>query len=153
MPTATFNLNAVDIPEFLPFEIALDSGAVDHVADSVEAPGYTVDANSKSTQRFAAANGDPIDNRGEMILNLTTTAGHPIQSKFQVCDVSRPLWSVSKVCDSGCTVTFDSKGATVKHVATGKDLCVFERKQGLYVASLPLAKPGGSASPGFQRQD
>ena len=85
------NLNAVDTPEFLPFEIVLDSGAVDHVADSVEAPGYIVNANSKSTQSFAAANGDPIDNRGEMILNLTTTAGHPIQSKFQVCDVSRPL--------------------------------------------------------------
>ena len=99
-------------------------------------------------------NGDPIPNRGEMILNLTTTEGHPIKSKFQVCQVSRPLWSVSKVCDVGCTVTFDSKGAIVKHTASGKDLCLFERQRGLSVASLPLARPSDALGQkaGFRRQ-
>ena len=143
----------------LPFEIVLDSGAVDHVADSSEAPGYTVDGNEKSTANFSAANGESIENRGVMTLNLTTTEGHPIQSKFQVCDVSRPLWSVGKICDAGCAVTFNSKGATVKHAATGKDVCTFERRRGLYVASLPLSKPTppkgprGQGEQGFRRQD
>ena len=31
---------------------------------------------------------EPIENKGEMTLNLTTTTGHPIKSKFQVCEVS-----------------------------------------------------------------
>ena len=114
-----------------------------------------MDPNAKSAMKFAAANGDPIPNRGEMTLNLTTTEGHPIKSKFQVCEVSRPFWSVSKVCDAGCTVNFDDKGATVKHTASGKDLCVFERRRGLYVASVPLARPTDASCQkwGFKRQD
>ena len=108
----------------------------------------------RSSAKFAAANGDPIENRGQMTLNLTTTTGHPIQSVFQVCEVSRPLWSVSKICDAGCSVTFTSKGASVKHDGTGKELCTFERKRGLYVASLPLSKPAdGDAPATFSGQD
>ena len=143
--------NSVDV---LPFEIVLDSGPVDHVADGHDAPGYMVDASKRSSANFAAANGDPIENKGQMKLDLTTTEGHPIQSVFQVCEVSRPLWSVSKICDAGCTVTFDHQGAVVKHTASGKDLCRFERKRGLYVASLPLRKPQSSSSSAtvFSRQ-
>ena len=153
------DINTLSEQTTLPFEIVLDSGAVDHVADCADAPGYSVSSEGKSTKSFSAANGDPIENRGVMTLNLTTTAGHPIQSKFQVCNVSRPLWSVGKICDAGCTVTFDSKGATVKHSATGKDLCSFERRGGLYLANLPLSKPSKPSTPagdgqqGFTRRD
>ena len=113
-----------------------------------------MNAEGKATGSFAAANGEPIENRGVMALNLTTTEGLPIQSKFQVCDVSRPLWSVGKICDAGCTVTFDRGGAVVKHAATGKDVCRFERKRGLYVTSLPLSKPGAAKDKqsGFSRR-
>ena len=156
------NINAMDEQATLPFEVVLDSGAVDHVADSAEAPGYAVSREGKSVMSFTAANGDPIENRGVMILNLTTTEGFPIQSKFQVCNVSRPLWSVGKICDVGCTVTFDNRGAHVKHNATGKNLCLFERRGGLYVARLPLSRPKDVCSvststcgrgQGFTRQD
>ena len=153
---ATGDLNAMEAPRVLPFEVVLDSGAVDHVADNSEAPGYMVNVGSKSTNTFAAANGEPIENRGEMTLNLTTTEGHPIKSKFQVCEVSRPLWSVGKICDAGCTVTFDNKGATIKHTATGRNLCLFERRRGLYTANLNLAQPDsvqGTSQTGFKRQD
>ena len=148
----------MDSPSTLPFEIVLDSGAVDHVADNHDAPGYVVGAKSKTTASFAAANGEPIENKGEMTLNLTMTTGHPIKSKFQVCEVSRPLCSVGKICDAGCTITFDSRGARIKHSATGKDICAFERRRGLYVASLPLSKPTApdsslSEGQGFRRQD
>ena len=151
------NLNTVHTSSTLPFEIVLNSGAVEHVAVDAEAPGYIVDTSGKSTASFAAANGESIENKGAMTLNLTTTEGHPIKSKFQVCEVSRPLWSVGKICDAGCTVTFDSRGARIKHQATGKDLCLFERRRGLYVASLPLSKPTTSqaskeqAGRGFRR--
>ena len=142
------DINNLSGPESLPFEIVLDSGAVDHVADNAEAPGYEVSPDGKSTGSFSAANGDAIENRGSMLLNLTTTEGHKIQSKFQVCDVSRPLWSVGKICDAGCAVTFTSKGAVVKHAATGKDMCSFERRRGLYVASLLLSRPNSPTGQG-----
>ena len=152
---ASGDLNAMGSQEVLPLEVVLDSDAVDHVADSMEAPGYKVDPSATSAAKFAAANGESIPNQGETILNLTTTEGHPIKSKFQVCQVSRPLWSVSKICDAGCSVTFDDKGATVTHTASGKNLCSFERKRGLYTTSLPLNRPGKRLPPSssFSRQD
>ena len=76
-----------------------------------------------------------------MTLNLTTTEGYPIQSKFQVCDVSRPLWSVGKICDNGNQVLFTHDTAVVKH-PKGEEVCVFKRQPGgLYVAKLKLLSP------------
>ena len=76
-----------------------------------------------------------------MVLNMQADGGGMLQSTFQVCNVSRPLWSVGKICDKGCSVTFDAKGASVK-TATGAEVCTFERRNGLYVASLTLKSPG-----------
>ena len=77
-----------------------------------------------------------------MTLNLTTSSGHPIQSKFQVCEVSKPLWSVGKICDSGCSVLFTSKGATITHDATGTEVSKLPRSPGgLYMANMPSGAP------------
>ena len=130
--------------EVLNFEVVLDSGAVDHVADNIEAPGYTVDSTAKSSANFATANGEPIENKGVMTLNLITTEGHPIKSKFQVCEVSRPLWSVGKICDSGCKVIFTADKAEVVQEKTGKTVCGFKRQGGLYVGNLRLSRPNGT---------
>ena len=86
-----------------------------------------------------------------MTVNLTTAEAHSVNQSSK-CEVSRLLWSVGKICDAGCTVTFDSKGATVKHSATGKDLCSFERRGGLYLASLPLSKPSKPSTPAGEGQ-
>ena len=50
------DINTIGEGESFPFEIVLDSGAVDHVADSTEALGYSIDSSGKSTASFAAAN-------------------------------------------------------------------------------------------------
>ena len=59
-----------NVQQDLPFEIVLDSGAADHVSDSVDAPGYEVtpSAGSKAGAAFIAANGARIPNRGQMTL-------------------------------------------------------------------------------------
>lgn len=101
----------------------LDSCACEHVADNAEALGYKVTS--------SAANGEAIGNKSQIALNLLTTDVHPITSTFQVYEVSRPLWLVSKICDAGCRIVYDNKGATVQHVSTGKDLCKFGRQRGL----------------------
>ena len=136
-------------------EVVLDSGAVEHVADNLDAPGYPVDASKRTIASFSAANGEPIENRGQMTLNLTTSSGHKIQSHFQTCDVAKPLWSVGKICDAGCNVMFTKAGAVITHEAYGKELSRFERTRGgLYMASMPLGKPPAEASSStFRRPD
>ena len=65
---------------------------------------------------------------------------HEIHSKFQVADVTRALWSVALICDSGLKVDFATDHAVIKD-KSGKELCVFERRGGLYVAQMKLKKP------------
>ena len=97
---------------------------------------------------FVAANGERIPNRGEVSLDMKS-GSIPIKSTFQVSRISRPLWSVGKICDSGCTVTFDAKGASIRHTAGNKELGYFHRSAGgLYEGELDLMKPEG----GFIRQ-
>ena len=75
-----------------------------------------------------------------------------ISSTFQVAEVSRPLWSVGRICDAGYTVVFDSGHAAMYHVESGAQAGVFSRKNGLYVGSLQLKNPSYK-SEGFQRRD
>ena len=145
----TPELFTVEQQEFIDFEVVLDSGAADHVADSSSTPGYEIheSAGSKAGACFVAANGERIPNRGEVRLDLR--AGNvPISSTFQVSRISRPPWSVGKVCDAGYEVTFKKDGATIKHTASGKSVGSFERKQGLYVGQMKLRNP----SPVFSGQ-
>ncbi len=59
---------------------------------------------------------------------------------FQDAKVTRPLWGVGKICDEGFEVKFTKNGALVM-TAQGKVVCKFERRGGLYVASLQLRNP------------
>lgn len=138
------SVNSVTGPSMMPFEVVLDSGAAEHVADSGDAPCYKVEDSpgSKAGACFIAANGEKIPNQGQMSLSLASTEGVGLKSTFQVCKTHRPLWSVGRICDSVCSATFDSAGAKVTHKATGKQLCSFQRVQGLYVSTLKLKNPG-----------
>ena len=102
----------------IPFEVVLDSGAAEHVTDSAEAPGYQIEpsAGSKAGMGFVAANGARIPNKGQMTLSLKTEGNQKINSTFQVCSTNKPLWSVGKICDSGCEVKFSSDKAVVRRL-------------------------------------
>ena len=138
-----------NVQEELPFEVILDSGAAEHVTDNADAPGYSIEPSegSKAGKGFIAANGARIPNRGQMTLSLKTEGGQQINSTFQVCQTNRPLWSVGKICDSGCKVIFTKDQAKVVQEATGKAVCSFQRQGGLYVGNLKLGPPKS-----FQRQ-
>ena len=69
-----------------------------------------------------------------------------IRSTFQVARVTRPLMSVSKICDADMTCEFNKVRAVVRD-KNGKVVCVFHRRGGLYVAKMKLKN--GSR---FQRQ-
>ena len=136
------SLQMVDEPEFHDLSIVMDSGAADHVVNLRDVPGYKAmpGAGSKAGACFIAANGDHIPNKGEVAVKMKTSEEEAatISSTFQVSDISRPLWSVGKICDSGYTVVFDAGHATVYHVESGEQVSVFPRRNGLYVGTMKL---------------
>ena len=125
-----------------PFEVLLDSGAGEHVANDKDAPGYTVveSRGSKVGQNFVGAGGHRMKNRGEMVLALRTAEGKGINTTFQVSDVTRPLWSVARICDAGFDVIFCKDGARVIS-PKGKVVCKFARVGNLYKIKLDLKNP------------
>ena len=90
-------------------KIALDSGAGNHVAGPEDIEGFVIEPSKASRQGlgFIAANGAKIPNLGEAKVTMKEPDhGRNINSTFQVAAVSRPLYSVSKICDEGCEVHF-----------------------------------------------
>ena len=138
----TQNLNIVEEAEFVKMDLVIDSGAADHVADTHEAPGYEVvpSEGSRRGECWKTASGDLIPNRGQMVLDMKS-GNSSITSTFQVGAISRPLWSVSKLCDAGCTVTFDAKKAVVVHQSSGKQMSEFPRRGVLYACDMMVRNP------------
>ena len=129
-------------------KVAADSGAGDHVAAAELVGAHLVvpSAGSRSGRHFVAANGDRMRNRGEARLKLSDPkAGTTLHSTFQVADVTRALYSVSKMCDEGCVVTFtESEGTVTKD---GKVVARFVREGGLYVAEMEIMGSTADAAP------
>jgi hypothetical protein len=153
------SLNMVE--EFLDINIVLDSGAAEHVTDSTEATGYDIapSEGSKAGDGWRTANGEIIPNRGEMVLELES-GNQKISSKFQVGRVSRPLWSVGKLCDAGYKVVFDKDKAVVIHKATEHPVTTFQRRNALYTCDMRLRNPRAASRSepnirpaGFRRQE
>ncbi len=151
-------MNVVGEPEFIPFEVALDTGSVAHVLDKVDVPGYepVESAGSKKKQVFTGAGGQSIANEGEVVLSLVAPIGQDesrnIRSTFQVAAVTRPLWSVSCIldtCPENSEAVFRRREAIIRD-GGGKVIARFPRKGGLYVGTLMLRNP---KHPGFRRQE
>ena len=75
-----------------------------------------------------------------MITKDSEGRDHEVNSKFQVADVTRALLSVGGICESGLNVTINKREAKVLN-PEGKEVCVFTRKNGLYVAEVQLRNP------------
>ena len=130
------------------FEVALDSGCVQHVCDEVDTPGYQLEESEGSRRgaNFIVGNGSKIPNRGQVNLKLEADNDqqgiNALTSTFQIAKVTRPLMSVSRICDGDMTATFDKHKAIVRD-ASGKVVCVFRRQGGLYVCRMKLKAPFG----------
>ena len=88
-------------------------------------------------------------NRGQMRLNLRADngrKGRDVKTTFQVARETRPLMSVSKICDAGMTMRFTSAMAVIED-DKGKEVCRFLRKGGLYIASMKLKNPNYKPPP------
>jgi hypothetical protein len=101
-------LNPMEPPEiFYIIEVALDSGAANHVLSREDIPGYAVEESpgSKAGQQFLPAGGKAIDNEGRVSIVMHAPSGEDTRSEllscFQVAKVTRPLISVSRICSKG----------------------------------------------------
>ena len=123
-------------------EIWLDSGAGDHVLSRLDIPGFSVEEShgSRIGRKFVAAGGKKIANEGQVRLRLRGKDGVGLRSLFQVAEVTRPLWSVGKICDQGFEARFTSKKAIILD-SHGKEVLSFERKNGLYLAMIQVKNP------------
>ena len=84
-------------------------------------------------------------------MNMESGGASKISSTFQVAEVSRPLMSVSKICDQDMTCVFDKREARVLS-ADGTLVASFQRDGGLYTCQMKLKAP--SAIPdGFVRRE
>jgi hypothetical protein len=134
-----------DDPEF-EMAIAIDSGAVDHVASEDDVPGAEIAPSpaSRAGRYFQGANGKTIENKGQSTVRMRAKdTDVRINSIFQIAQVSRPLYSVSKICDTGCEVHFTKDEGRVTR--NGKLIAAFPRRGGLYIGTL-IVKPGDPKS-------
>ncbi len=142
----------IDVPEFLDFEVAWDTGSIAHVLDKVDAPGYKVEESegSRRGQVYNSANGGDMPNEGQVALHLVSE-GQEVTSTFQVTNVTKPLWSISAVLDNvgeaDAEVVFRLKDAFVR-AADGRVLARAVRRGGLYVGKMRMRNP---RHPGFAR--
>ncbi len=69
--------------------------------------------------------------------------------QYQIADVSKPLNSVSKICDRGNVVTFHSRGGVIHNLTSGKRT-QFGRQGNIYTLQTWVPTHGERAS-GFPR--
>ena len=94
-----------------------------------ESPG------SRNGQHFTSASGETLKNEGEVVLNSFTEQGQTLCATFQIADITRPLLSVSKICEKGNFVYFGQRGGVILHTVTGMKT-YFTRENGIYVLDL-----------------
>ena len=65
----------------------------------------------------------------------TTKEGAKCVMRMQVTAVRKSLMSVSKICDVGHKVIFESNGGHIEHLSTGQRT-QFDRKGGVYTIKV-----------------
>ena len=146
LPNGEVHVAQSEVQRYVTMEVVLDSGAGAHVANRRHVPGYKVEPSqlSKLGAAFVAADGGKIENQGEALLSLITSdskgTGHAVKANFQIADATRALWSVGLICDSGLQVTFAAMSASILD-KKGREICHFERRHGLYIATVKLENP------------
>ena len=145
-------MNNVSQDEFVEraLGIALDSGAGSHVCSDEQTAGYALQATaaSRAGANFIVGDGATIPNQGMKEVNLVgltddggaAKEGELFQSVFQVTRVTRPLMSVSQICDNGHTVEFDKTKGVVRD-GSRNVVCIFKRVGGLYLGKFRLKSP------------
>ena len=115
----------------------MDSGASAPVAPPDMLPHVTVreSPGSKRGQTFSSASKHKLKNLGEQRIYTCTEEGEETEILFQIADISKPLVSVSSICEKGNRVLFGRAGGVVINGKTGAQI-PFYKENGVYVLSM-----------------
>ena len=105
-------------------QCVIDSGAGASVGPrGLALKGNLVDsAGSKAGQTFTSASGKVMKNEGEVSLNCITNEGTGMTAVFPIADITRPLLSVSKICEMGNLVSFGQMAVSYIMLSPGSRL-------------------------------
>ena len=136
-------------PGWVRIESVMDSGACAPVAPPSMAPTVPTrpSPGSEAGREFSCANGSPLANLGEQEIDAIMDDGMTAKMLFQLADVSRPLLSVSAICDKGNRVLFGRGGGVVINVLTGQEI-PFQRRGGVYTLGFWLRDPASAPEGG-----
>ena len=129
---------------------AVDSGASETVIPEDTVHGCSVQPSiaSKRGVQYEIANSHRIPNLGQKTFVGYTKEGNCRGLTAQVCDVNKPLMSVSKLVAAGHTVSFAPSGSYVTNDSTGESIELVERN-GMYMLNLWVPASSSSMSTGF----
>ena len=133
--------------------ILIDSGSTETVAPKDSLHGYELVSTdwSEAGKGYSAANGSDITNLGEKVVTGQATNGMWCTMRFQICEVTKPLGSVSRICQAGSRVVFGppEEGSYIEHIKTGKRTTLRQCK-GLYYLDVWVAPANVTST--FTRQ-
>ena len=83
------------------------------------------------------ANGETVPNKGQKHIKGYTNEEVPISVVAQVCNITKPLLSVKKMCNAGNRVVFDDEapGSYIEDKNTGEKMWL-EEVGGMYALTL-----------------
>ena len=119
--------------------MTVDSGASETVTSGYDIPEFPTvrPQGPERNTSYILPGGELIDSKGETHVDVITNAGAQCTVRMQVTDVRKSLISVSRVCDSGHRVVFESGGGYIEHLESGQRTG-FERKGGVYSLKVNL---------------
>jgi hypothetical protein len=132
-------------------EVAADTGAGAHCAHPRHLPS-SVEVNDDKLRNFNGAGGEPIKHFGRATVRMQQEDGQHISQEVQVMEVTRPLHSISMVCDNDFDVVFTkTEGLVIPAGLLNEVLAIvrkkkqvkatYKRKGGLYVAKMRVKDP------------
>ena len=129
-----------------PITITIDSGAGNNVAPKLAFPSVEMQQNedSRNGRYYTTANGKPAYVLGEKVVLIRSKEGALKKMKFQMCDVTRVLGSVSKITKANNEVNLDKTGGKI--VDGNGDEIKVEIENGVYVVKA-FAKTAGFTWP------
>ena len=115
-------INGIGVDDWKLCSITIDSGASESVAKDADFPHIKTQPSegSKRGLEYKAATGKPIKNEGEKLIGFMTDDYLSRQMLFQICDVTKPLASVSKICHKGHRVVFEDGCSYIMNLQSGE---------------------------------
>ena len=132
--------------EWTKIQATVDSGSAEHALPSKAYKGIEAKRGERFGKKYVAANGGTIKNEGEKILPCVTDVGLPINIKFQMAAVVKPLISAKKLAQQGHVVILEE---AMPRIISPEGFCTPIKVQGgVYVIDLWVRRCHGSLSDG-----